>query len=179
MELYKSLSKIILICLLFQCPLQPTEAASKVEDVISDAVIESGHGEYAEWLTQAICYSAQIYSVDPLLITSVITAESNFNHFAVSSAGALGFMQLMPETAQGIGVDPSDPLYNIIGGTYYLRILLDRFSEYGEYATAYALAGYNAGPDGIEDTGQWPSETRDYVNYVAQVYMELLAKYNT
>ena len=174
---FKRYLKILaVLCCLGLLPINSVEA-SNVEQVIFNAVQESGHGEYAEWLSKAICYSAGTYSVDPLLITAVITAESNFNHSAVSSAGALGFMQLMPETARGIGVDPNDPLYNIIGGTYYLRTLLDRFSGQGEYATAYALAGYNAGPNGVADPSLWPAETHAYVNRVASVYNDLLSKY--
>lgn len=173
-----SFVKVLFICCFFLLPIHKAEATA-IEDVISDAVVASGHGEYSAWLTQAICYSANTYSVDPLLITAVITAESNFNHAAVSSAGALGFMQLMPDTAHSIGVDPKDPLYNIIGGTYFLRTLLDRFAGYGEYATAYALAGYNAGPNAVADPEAWPSETYFYVNHVAEVYSELLQRYKT
>lgn len=98
-------------------------------------------------------------SVDLLL--SVARAESNCNVDAVSPAGAIGVMQLMPATAQDLGVDPHDPRQNIDGGAAYLRQQIDRFGG----RIDLALAAYNAGPAQVARAGAVPalSETRLYV----------------
>jgi len=119
-----------------------------------------------------ISRAARIYSVDPLLIKAVIKAESNFDCRAVSSKGAKGLMQLMPETAADLNVcDPFDPLANILGGTSYLRQMLERFD--GDLKLA--LAAYNAGPTRVEATRQVPRipETEQYVTKVINHYRRL------
>ena len=74
--------------------------------------------------------NAATYSIDPALVRSIVEAESGFNPRATSPAGARGLMQLMPETAQSLGVvDAYDPAENLRGGTRYLRGLLDRFGD--------------------------------------------------
>lgn len=98
-----------------------------------------------------------------LLIQSVIRKESAGRPCAVSSAGALGLMQLMPATAEQLGVrDPFDPAQSIDGGSRFLRDLLERFG--GD--VSLALGAYNAGPHRIEQYGGLPpfSETRNYVS---------------
>lgn len=110
------------------------------------------------------------YHVDPKLIRSVIRHESSFDPTSVSSAGAVGLMQLMPGTARGLGVtDPFDPKENINGGTKYLRQLLDTFDN----NEALAVAAYNAGPANVKKYGGIPPfpETQNYVHRVLQSYM--------
>ena len=116
-------------------------------------------------IERSIQKAAQKYDLPPALIKAVIKAESNFDANAVSSAGAQGLMQLMPATAQELGVDNSfDIDQNIDGGAQYLRKMLDKFNG----NTKLALAAYNAGPGTVDRyKGNVPyPETRNYVKRV-------------
>jgi soluble lytic murein transglycosylase len=122
---------------------------------------------------------ARNYDLDPALVAAVIYQESKFKADAQSSSGAVGLMQLLPATAQGIAVhtggtefrtsDLYDPEINVRYGSWYLRHLLDR---YGDERTA--LAAYNAGQDNVDrwrasGSGIRFSETRAYVKRVEEL----------
>jgi hypothetical protein len=112
--------------------------------------------------------SAQ-YKVDADLVASVIAVESNFEAKAISRRNARGLMQLLPETAERLGVkDVFDPGQNIDAGTRYLSELLQRYHN----NLALALAAYNAGPERINKFGNVPpyAETISYVRRVKQAY---------
>lgn len=115
------------------------------------------------------------HGVKPNLVKAVIHAESSFNPYAVSKAGAKGLMQLMDSTGQGLGVsNPFDPKQNIQGGTWFLSNLINKYN--GNVKTA--LAAYNAGPGRVSSLGitndaqleakfsQLPRETQAYVKKV-------------
>jgi hypothetical protein len=107
------------------------------------------------------------YRLDPDLVNSVIRAESGFNPHAVSTKGARGLMQLMPQTASKLGVPNAfDPQANVDGGTRYLRELLERYN----FDLIKALAAYNAGPQRVEQYGGVPPyrETRAYVTRIVK-----------
>jgi soluble lytic murein transglycosylase-like protein len=109
------------------------------------------------------------YRVDPALVRAVIQTESNWNSTAVSRKGALGLMQLVPTTAQQLGVNNAfDPKQNLDGGVRYLHTLLERYN--GDLDRA--LAAYNAGPSAVDRAGGIPQyrETRNYVQKVTDSY---------
>ena len=119
-------------------------------------------------LSRTIHAAAAKYAVDPKLISAVAEVESGGNQSAVSPAGAVGVMQLMPETAAGLGVNPYDMKSNVEGGTKYLREMLDTFD--GDVKKA--VAAYNAGPNAVKAYGGVPpyAETQNYVNNVLDIY---------
>ena len=131
----------------------------------------ANHFKYDPYIREA----ARRFSVDPLLVKAVISAESDFDRTAVSNKGAKGLMQLMPETINDMKVsDPFDAEDNITGGTRYLSRLLKTFR--GDLKLT--LAAYNAGPNLVKRYGRVPRipETREYVNKVMRNYRRYQAK---
>jgi len=114
---------------------------------------------------------AEQVSLAPELIRSVVATESDFQPQAVSPAGAQGLMQLMPATAQEMGVENSfDPQQNLLGGSRYLKQLLDKYA--GDLDKA--LAAYNWGQGNVDRKGlaQMPEETRNYLAKVKGLLAE-------
>ncbi len=108
-------------------------------------------------------------SVDPDLVRAVVAVESDFDPMAVSSSGAMGLMQLMPQTAAIYGVsNPWDPYENVKAGTRYLKHLLGRYNN----DLKLALAAYNAGPTTVSNYGGVPpyAATKRYIAKVLQRY---------
>ncbi|MBR3745771.1 MAG: lytic transglycosylase domain-containing protein [Selenomonadaceae bacterium] len=119
-----------------------------VEDLIMQTAVEQG--------------------VDPQLVRAIATAESNMNQDEISPVGAIGVMQLMPETAQALGVNPYDVNENVLGGTIYLKQMLDTFDG----NVPLAVAAYNAGPNAVKRYGGIPpyAETQNYVGRVMDMF---------
>src|SRR5215472_7409537 len=107
--------------------------------------------------------AATKYGIPVGLLERQIMAESGGNQDAKSPVGAIGLMQLMPQTAKGLGVNPNNPGENIMGGAKYLR---DQYNHFGNWRDA--LAAYNAGPAAVSRFGGVPpyAETRDYVSKI-------------
>ena len=119
-------------------------------------------GPYAVDIAEA----AHRFGIPAAWIAAVLAAESNADPAAVSKAGAMGLMQLMPETARDLGVDdPYDPFQNVMAGTGYLKTLLHRYN--GDTNTA--LAAYNWGMGNVErNPGRLPEETKTYIARITQ-----------
>lgn len=123
--------------------------------------VETGHYSYKDIIRR----HANSYSLEEALVKAVIKVESDYQPRVVSKKGALGLMQLIPETARSLKVkNPFDPSENIRGGSEYLRRMLDLFNNDIELA----LAAYNSGPTTVQRYGGIPpyDETRNYVRKV-------------
>jgi soluble lytic murein transglycosylase-like protein len=122
----------------------------------------------AEKYDAEIARASERHGVDCALVKAVIKAESNYDNRAISRAGALGLMQLMPETARERNVNnPFNPVENIEGGVRHLKYLLNTFDD-----LKLVLAAYNAGENAVRRYGGIPPfpETRDYVKTVLEHY---------
>jgi len=120
---------------------------------------------------------ASYYSLDPRLLVAIVGVESSWKSRAVSHSGALGLGQLMPETAQGLGVLPADTYENLDGTARYLRRMIAR-SGTNPNRYELALASYNAGPEAVARYGGVPpfSETRSYVTKVMSLWRDLQSR---
>ncbi len=123
----------------------------------------AGPLSFAKSLKQWIAKEAKAQGVHPKLIQAVVDVESKGKPFARSPKGALGLMQLMPQTARALGVDPINPQENLRGGIRYLKTMAQRFGSLD-----LALAAYNAGPQAVEKFQGIPpyKETRSYIKKV-------------
>lgn len=138
---------------------------TKSKEVFSNVMSELSKLKVKQELQFAIHQAASEHNIDPKLINAVIEQESNFNPTAVSESGALGLMQIMPGTAQELGIkDPLNPQENIRGGTKYLSSLLNRYQG----NVILALSAYNAGPRNVDKYKGVPpfSETKNYIKGV-------------
>ena len=138
--------------------------APVVSTTMETVVAVSPEHAYDEFIQEASIR----YGVDAALIRSVMQTESAFDALAVSQAGALGLMQLMPDVAAEMGVeDPLDPRQNVMGGVKYLRRLLDLYRG----NVRLALASYNAGASNVTQYGGVPPfpETQKYVKEVTRL----------
>lgn len=112
-----------------------------------------------DWGRPLVWRAARATGVPAALLAAVIYVESRWKSNALSPAGAIGLMQLMPATARELGVDPRNPIENLGGGARYLRALLERLGS-----APRALAAYNAGPSRAALAPEaWPPETQAYV----------------
>ena len=136
-----------------------------VKNPISNFVNGISRGLAKQKFQNAIHQAANEHHIDPKVIEAIIEQESGFNPKAVSQSGAMGLMQLMPETAKSLGVkNPFNPEENIRAGTKYFSSLLSRY--HGN--VILALSAYNAGPNNVELYKGMPpfKETRKYVQSV-------------
>lgn len=140
---------------------EPQDSFSEILSAEASGISSDYNVDYNAIIENA----ANKYNINSAVIKAVIKAESNFNPNVVSSAGAMGLMQLMPDTARGLGVeDAFDPVQNIEGGVKFLRSMLDQFGGNLELA----LAAYNAGPGNVTKYGGIPpfEETQEYVKKI-------------
>ena len=126
-------------------------------------------GRYGKGYDKLIDRVAHAQGLDADLLKAVVETESNYDSRAISKKGAIGLMQLMPETAHGMGVtDPFHPAENLEAGARHLRRLIDKY----EGQLSLALSAYNAGEKAVDRYKGIPPfpETRDYVHKVLQAY---------
>jgi soluble lytic murein transglycosylase-like protein len=112
--------------------------------------------------------AADRYGLPRMLVRSVMANESAFQPGAVSPKGAIGLMQLMPDTARELGADPRDPVQNVDAGTRYLRDLLQKYGG----LLWHALAAYNAGPGAVDRFNDVPPY-RETLNYIKRIDRDL------
>lgn len=139
--------------------LRPDAQAADNKDVRIPKFRGNYKGEYLEVAKAA----ARKHGVPEDLFLRLVQQESGWNPGAVSPKGATGLAQLMPGTAQLVGVDINNPHENLDGGARYLRMMYDKFGTW-----KLALAAYNAGPGAVEDAGGVP-DYQETITYVAAI----------
>jgi soluble lytic murein transglycosylase-like protein len=147
-------------------PVPPPSAATSSQQATR---VQPAPAVHPPDLDTVVNSASAAYHLDPDLVNSVIHAESGFKTHAISPKGARGLMQLMPSTANSLGVkDAFDPEANVGGGSRYLRELLERY----DFDLVKALAAYNAGPERVEQYNGVPPfrETRAYVARIVHEY---------
>jgi len=154
-------------------PLEWVHEIRYVPDPVVPAVVEKDPRPFGTNLaySSVIQASAKQHEVDWKLVAAVMKVESNYNPQAISRKGAVGLMQLMPDTAGLYHVDPYNPEQNIEGGVRHLKMLMDRYSGKLELV----LAAYNAGAKAVDHYRGIPpfDETRSYIKRVLQFYKSL------
>lgn len=132
----------------------------RAEADIEDASAVRYKGNYKGKYLETAKAAARQHGVPEDLFLRLVQQESGWNPGAVSNKGATGLAQLMPATANNLGVDATDPAQNLEGGARYLRMMYDKFGSW-----RLALAAYNAGPGAVEEYGGIPpyAETKNYV----------------
>ncbi len=141
-------------------------AVSSASSVSGFRVTKPAASQRAALYDNVIVQEADTNSLSPDFVRAVIQAESAFNPWARSTKGAMGLMQLMPQTATEYRVvNPYDPAENIRAGTAYLRSLLDRYDN----DPKLALAAYNAGPGAVDKYGRAVPPYKETRAYVARI----------
>jgi len=147
--------------------IQPESASLPQESTLSKNTISSANMPSA--YLDIIRNACSRHGVDPALVHALVKVESDFNPYALSRKGAMGLMQLMPQTALDMNVQNSfNPNDNVDGGVKYLRYLIDRY----EGNLSLALAAYNSGETAVKKWGTIPpfKETQNYVQRVLRLY---------
>jgi len=150
----------------------PTSSTSNYRLYIKERTTKRVRGFFDSNRYDTVIRRASVFhGVSFSLLKAMIKVESDFNPKAVSKAGAIGLMQIMPENLKAFRIkDPYDPVENVMGGTRYLNELLKRFKG----QLPLALAAYNAGPSLVERYKDIPpfKETENYVKKVLKYYYE-------
>jgi len=148
----------------------PTSSTSSEYKVYIKETPQKPFNSYNEDLyDDAISEASKRHGVSFSLLKALIKTESDFDPRAVSKAGAMGLMQIMPENFRRLNIkDPFDPKENIMGGARYLKELIQRF----EGELQLAIAAYNAGPKAVEQYNRIPpyQETENFVKAVMRYY---------
>jgi soluble lytic murein transglycosylase-like protein len=157
----------------------PASLVSGFEAILDAAaapapVVATPAPEPEKTLDELIAGLAEEYALHPALIHSIIAAESNYQADAISNKGAIGLMQLMPETARDLEVDPHRPNENVLGGVKYLGEMLERYRGKPDQLLR-ALAAYNAGPGAVDRYNGLPpyAETQNYVAKVVRRFLRM------